>query len=61
MNRGRVAQVFVPRHFVSGHGIVRAHHRYAGRASLRFEEVLDEDFVGMRDFDLHAVPARRSR
>ncbi len=29
--------------------IVPAHHRYAGRASLRFEEVLDEDFVGMQD------------
>ncbi|WP_420993318.1 LysR family transcriptional regulator [Cupriavidus sp. 30B13] len=29
--------------------IVPEHHRYAGRASLRFEEALDEDFVGMQD------------
>ena len=29
--------------------IVPKHHRLAGRASLRFEEALDEDFVGMQD------------
>ncbi len=29
--------------------VVPAGHRYASRASLRFEEVLDEDFVGMQD------------
>jgi DNA-binding transcriptional LysR family regulator len=29
--------------------IVPKHHRYADRASLRFEEALDEDFVGMQD------------
>ncbi|HEY0297347.1 MAG TPA: LysR family transcriptional regulator [Bordetella sp.] len=29
--------------------VVPASHRYAGRVSLRFEDVLDEDFVGMQD------------
>ncbi|TDV33637.1 DNA-binding transcriptional LysR family regulator [Paraburkholderia caballeronis] len=29
--------------------IAPAHHRYAGCASLRFDDILDEDFVGMQD------------
>lgn len=39
--------------------IVPASHRHAGRGALRFEDVLDEDFVGMQDgASIHTLTQR---